>query len=77
MLVLTRKRNEAIQIGEDIEIKVLAIEGDQIKLGIDAPKSVDIHRKEIYLDIQEQNNAAANTPSELLQLLHGPADGES
>ncbi|WP_100010421.1 carbon storage regulator CsrA [Lentibacillus sediminis] len=77
MLVLTRKRNEAIQIGEDVEIKVLAIEGDQIKLGIDAPKSVDIHRKEIYLDIQEQNNAAANTPSELLQLLNGSADKES
>lgn len=69
MLVLTRKQNEAIQIGEDIEIKVLAIEGDQIKLGIAAPKSVDIYRKEIYLDIQEQNNEAANITLDVLQIL--------
>ncbi|MEC5422856.1 carbon storage regulator CsrA [Virgibacillus sp. C22-A2] len=70
MLVLTRKLNEAIQIGEDIEIKVLGIEGDQIKLGIDAPKSIDIYRKEIYIDIQEQNNEAANIPLDILQLLN-------
>jgi len=69
MLVLTRKQNEAIQIGEDIEIKVLGIEGDQIKLGINAPKSVDIHRKEIYLDIQEQNNEAANISFNVIQML--------
>ncbi|AXI10015.1 carbon storage regulator [Oceanobacillus zhaokaii] len=69
MLVLTRKRNEAIQIGEDIEIKILAIEGDQIKIGIEAPKSIDIHRKEIYVDIQNQNNEAANVSMGLLNLL--------
>ncbi|WP_404454296.1 carbon storage regulator CsrA [Virgibacillus necropolis] len=69
MLVLTRKLNESIQIGEDIEIKVLGVEGDQIKLGIDAPKSIDIHRKEIYIDIQEQNNAAANLSADLIGLL--------
>jgi len=69
MLVLTRKQNESIQIGEDIEIKVLGIEGDQIKLGINAPKSVDIHRKEIYLDIQEQNNEAANISFDVIQML--------
>ncbi len=69
MLVLTRKQNESIQIGEDVEIKVLAIEGDQIKLGIDAPKSVDIHRKEVYLDIQNQNNEAANVSLDVLELL--------
>lgn len=71
MLVLTRKQNESIQIGDDIEIKVLAVEGDQIKLGIDAPKSVDIHRKEIYLDIQDQNNEAANISLDVLRLLEG------
>jgi len=60
MLVLTRRQNEAIQIGDNIEITVLSIEGDQIKLGIEAPKTVDIHRKEVYLDIQKQNNEAAN-----------------
>ncbi|GGN53653.1 carbon storage regulator CsrA [Oceanobacillus indicireducens] len=70
MLVLTRKKNEAIQIGDDIEIKVLGMEGDQVKLGIEAPKSVDIHRKEIYLDIKEQNNAAANFTLDLLELMN-------
>ncbi|MUK90800.1 carbon storage regulator CsrA [Ornithinibacillus sp. L9] len=70
MLVLTRKKNESIQIGEDIEIKILAIEGDQIKLGIAAPKSVDIYRKEIYVDIQNQNNEAANIPTDLFKLLN-------
>ena len=70
MLVLTRKLGEAIQIGDDIEIKILSIDGDQIKLGIEAPKSIEIHRKEIYLDIQEQNNEAANIPLDLIQLLN-------
>lgn len=69
MLVLTRRRNEAIQIGEDIEITVLSIEGDQIKLGIDAPKSIDIHRKEVYISIQEENSEAANISLDLIQLL--------
>lgn len=70
MLVLTRKANESIQIGDNIEIKVLAIEGDQVKLGIDAPKSVDIHRREIYVAIQQQNNEAANISGDLLSLLN-------
>ena len=61
MLVLTRKLNESIMIGKDIEITVLAVEGEQIKLGITAPKHVDIHRKEIYLSIQQENNQALNT----------------
>lgn len=59
MLVLTRKLKEAIQIGDDIEVVVLAIDGDQVKLGIRAPKHVDVHRKEIYLAIQQENNAAS------------------
>jgi len=70
MLVLTRKKNEAIQIGDDIEIKILSVDGDQIKLGIEAPKSVEIHRKEVYLDIQNQNSEAANIPSDIIQLLN-------
>ncbi|HWL13280.1 MAG TPA: carbon storage regulator CsrA [Ureibacillus sp.] len=61
MLVLTRKLNESIMIGNDIEITVLAVEGEQIKLGIKAPKHVDIHRKEVYLSIQQENNQALNT----------------
>ncbi|MBU5467793.1 carbon storage regulator CsrA [Virgibacillus sp. MSJ-26] len=70
MLVLTRKKHEAIQIGEEIEVKILGIEGDQVKLGIDAPKSVDVHRKEIYLEIQNQNNEALGATSDLLSLLN-------
>jgi carbon storage regulator len=61
MLVLTRKLQEAIKVGNDIEITVLAIEGEQVKLGISAPKNVEIHRKEVFLSIQEENNIAANT----------------
>lgn len=74
MLVLTRKRNESIQIGEDIEVKVLGIEGDQVKLGISAPKSVDIYRKEIYLDIKKQNSEAMNVSIDLLELLKSERD---
>lgn len=69
MLVLTRNKDESIQIGDDIEIKVLSIDGDQVKLGIEAPKSVDIHRKEIYMSIQEENSEAANVSLDLLKLL--------
>ncbi|KHF39625.1 carbon storage regulator CsrA [Halalkalibacter okhensis] len=63
MLVLSRKIKEAIQIGDDIELKIIAIEGDQVKIGIDAPRHVEIHRKEVYLAIQEENSAAAQTVS--------------
>ncbi|WP_078378894.1 carbon storage regulator CsrA [Sutcliffiella halmapala] len=69
MLVLTRKTEEAIKIGDDIEIKVIAVSGDQVKLGIEAPKHVEIHRKEIYLSIQEENNAASHSSFDLLQAL--------
>lgn len=63
MLVLTRKSNQSIMIGPDIELKVLAIEGEQVKLGIVAPRHVEIHRKEIYMAIQEENKAATITGS--------------
>jgi carbon storage regulator len=70
MLVLTRKLKEAIQIGDDIEITVLAISGDQVKLGINAPKHVEIHRKEIYLAIQNENNEASLASKTSLQELN-------
>ncbi|WP_347321601.1 carbon storage regulator CsrA [Rossellomorea sp. RS05] len=69
MLVLTRKTGESIQIGDNIEIKVVSIQGDQIKLAIDAPKHIDIHRKEVYLSIQEQNTEASKGIQNLLNLL--------
>ncbi|MGG0720056.1 carbon storage regulator CsrA [Robertmurraya massiliosenegalensis] len=66
MLVLTRKLNQAIQIGDDIEIKILSVDGEQIKVGINAPKNVEIHRKEVYLAIQEENNQALDTTMDIL-----------
>lgn len=55
MLVLTRKIGESIMIGDQIEVKVISVEGDQVKLGIVAPKSVKVHRSEIFQAIQAQN----------------------
>ncbi|HZW67913.1 MAG TPA: carbon storage regulator CsrA [Pseudogracilibacillus sp.] len=70
MLVLTRKTKEAIKIGDDIEIKVLAVQGDQVKIGIKAPRSVEVHRKELIEDVQLQNNEAANIPADYLVKLN-------
>lgn len=60
MLALSRKKDEAIVINNNVEITVIEIKGDQVKLGISAPKSVPIYRKEVYMQIQEANQAAAN-----------------
>jgi len=59
MLVLTRKEEESIMIGDDIEVKVLDLKESQVKLGIVAPRSVAVHRREVYLAIQEENAQAA------------------
>ncbi len=61
MLALSRKINESIIIGNDVEITVLEVKGDQVKIGISAPKSVPIYRKEIYLQMKESNKEAAET----------------
>lgn len=58
MLALTRKKGEALVINNNIEITVLEIRGDQIKIGISAPKDIPIYRKEVYLQIQQENEAA-------------------
>ncbi|MEK3798570.1 carbon storage regulator CsrA [Peribacillus sp. FSL H8-0477] len=69
MLVLTRKVNESIMIGDDIELTVLSVDGEQIKLGINAPKQVEIHRKEIYLAIQQENGDALKSEATILTSL--------
>jgi len=61
MLVLSRKTNESIIIGENIEILIVEIKGDQVKLGINAPKDVTLYRGEIYDAIQKENKEAANS----------------
>ena len=57
MLVLTRKGNQSIMIGDDIEVSVLAIMGEKVRIGIEAPRSVPVFRKEVYLEIQEGRGA--------------------
>ena len=69
MLVLNRKINESLKIGDDIEVKVIAIEGDQVKIGIAAPRDIDIHRQEVYEKITEENEAAMHAPADWINLL--------
>ena len=57
MLVLTRKGNQSIMIGDDIEVSVLAIMGEKVRIGIEAPRAVPVFRKEVYLEIQEGREA--------------------
>jgi carbon storage regulator len=69
MLVLTRKLDESIMLGKDIEIKILAVEDGRVKIGIAAPKSIEIMRKEIYAEVQKENKAAG-TPARSLEELN-------
>ncbi len=62
MLVLTRKVDESIMIGDTIELKVLGVDGGSVKLGIQAPREVPVHRKEIYEEIRRENLAATRAP---------------
>lgn len=64
MLVLTRKLNQSIVIDGTIEVVVLEVRGEQVRIGIKAPKDVPVHRKEIYDQIQEENRAARETRTE-------------
>lgn len=61
MLVLTRRLNQSIKIGDDVEITVIEVKGDQVRLGIQAPRDLAVHRKEVYQLIQQENRAAAGT----------------
>jgi carbon storage regulator len=76
MLVLSRQRDETIMIGDDIEVTVVDIRGDKVRLGINAPKSISVHRKEVYDAIRRENREAAQVKPEDLSGLGkiGPND---
>jgi carbon storage regulator len=71
MLVLTRKIMESIMIGDDVEVCLLDVKGDKVRLGIKAPKSVSVHRKEVYEEIKTANEEAANSNIESVGSLDG------
>lgn len=68
MLALSRKANESIILGNDIEITVLEIKKEQVKIGISAPKSVPVYRKELYLQIKDSNKEAVSMSSDIKSL---------
>ena len=71
MLVLARRINQSIMIGDEIEIVIVDIKGDQVKIGVQAPKNVSVHRTEVYQEIQDENKQAAKTdilPQQLKEL---------
>jgi carbon storage regulator len=61
MLVLTRKSNQSIMIGDDVEVSVLAVTGEKVRIGIQAPQEIPVFRKEIYLEIHREGSEAAPT----------------
>ena len=67
MLVLTRRANQSIMIGADIVVTVLEVRGDQVRIGIDAPRSVSVHREEVFREREAANRAAASPGSGALE----------
>ena len=66
MLILTRKAGETVAIGDDIQISIVEVKGNQVKLGIQAPKNVQVHRTEVYQKIQDENRLAAQVSTDAL-----------
>jgi carbon storage regulator len=77
MLVLTRKSNQSIMIGDDVEVSVLAIMGEKVRIGIEAPRSVPVFRKEVYVEIQQDRESGADKEEvdEALERLKSPDTG--
>ena len=72
MLILTRRIAETIIIGDNISVQILGVQGNQVKLGVNAPKNIDVHREEIYLRIQQENkNASTTMPVDIADALKG------
>ena len=81
MLVLTRKSNQSIMIGDDIEVSVLSIMGEKVRIGIQAPRDVPVFRREVYLEIQQERRGVAagadvsSSSSDVDRALHSLSDG--
>ena len=69
MLVLTRKRNQSIMVNDNIELTIIDIQGDQVRVGINAPKDVKVFRKEVYVEMTQENKEASNVTMDALSLL--------
>ena len=71
MLVLSRQRDETIMIGDDVEVTIVDIRGDKVRLGITAPRSIQVHRKEVYDAIKRENEQAAGlSPNEVSEVVN-------
>lgn len=71
MLVLTRRPGESIVIGNDVVVTVLEVRGDQVRVGIGAPRSVQVHREEVYREVERENTTAVASASRASALLSG------
>ena len=69
MLVLTRRSQQSIMIGKDIVITVLEVRGDHVRLGVSAPRDVDVHREEVFVELQQANKSAASPSAEAIGAL--------
>jgi carbon storage regulator len=78
MLVLSRQRDESIIIGDNVVVTVVDVRGDKVRLGIQAPREIPVHRREVYEAIQRENRQAAEIdPQDARQIGNGPAAGET
>jgi len=79
MLIFTRKKDDRIMIGDNIEILIVAVDGDRVKLGINAPRGMPVHRGEVYQSIQNENKAAlsSSVSTELLRHLEHLKDQDT
>lgn len=71
MLILSRKNGEKIMIGDNIEVVILEMKGDQVKIGVEAPRSMKVYRGEVYDEIQVENREASNIDKEQIDILKG------
>jgi carbon storage regulator len=77
VLILTRRVGESIVVGDDIVLTVFEVRGDAVRIGIDAPRSVRVNRKEVYEEIQRSNEQAVSTSDDALDALRGAIEAET